>query len=1132
VRGSDPLGRAIRLAATVGAFNPADVVRRVAEPDARRSLAAQLAPLCTEVSTADAVLWNLGSDARRQTLKDMQSAGELDTPKLKALFAQIEPQPRDFFGRYLRDALAGKPGPIVEVPDDWDALYSAYEFVGRSAVGTAPDQARESAQTVESEAQRATVSEQLLTTIGPLFVNRTAEVAELRRFALAGRIESKRFKAKTPPVPRRVPMLFVNGVGGSGKSALLAKVIHELRQSSSGVAAIIVLDFDRPTLADVNPVELTLDFIRQIGLSQPQLGRALNDMRRTALSQFTDLELTSGNPLQNYSYASRALYSLNARLREVLTGLETRPFLVILDTFEEVITLGADFVEVIYRWLDDIRRSVGLTQMRAIVSGRAMPTDLDLTPNASGRSALYANVIGDIALADLPPADAQSFLKQSGIATTLARELNILFGGNPLVLRMLRDYAKQKGAEAVAALIADDDGRKQYRAEMAQRILYSRILERIRNDEPVRALASPGLVVRVVTPGVIAHVLAEPCGLGRINRAEAGRLFDRLARYYWLVIPAGERAVAHRRDVRTLMLPLVREPKRGEDAQALATRIATIQENAYRYFAEIADPDLTPEVRYVEAVYHLMFVDPRRALGDPDPRLQAALRTLVGDLADFPALTRALIKRRLKRSLSPEERRALSSDEQREYAREQQARVAKVTGRATPSSAPDEDARVSGVGSESRGVRMAPDEMRDDAAAARLGEVQSVPAVRARTPPATDTEIAAAFAEAQFADVAAVCHDVLQRFADGLMSGRSRSYTLDKNLDDDVTWLTALSTLESAKESGDKNRGAMRKGIARSLIEQLDVRWKRFASIRLADKSNLTVAHYLAAIAMLVGEDQGIEVDLSTLARLVDKTSRTQPLAFTIASDTSLRIFQMLVALRRYNEFALTPKGVVASCTQYLTPLLDPRAIDKSGRALPAAQEAWRSRPPTERALQDALERIRAFDRRPSSHDLDLIERKLVGTRFDLYQWEPPSKSWGGPKYKHRREEFRRSWALLRGTCPELKPPLLTGLRELFNDRKAGAALLTRLTSASPAWPADLGPEALSPDRQVRLPPGVPRDETVGDTFLATMCHYAGRFGALQLLHQGARAGSVMARVGALRTAYDQVLESVTRSRS
>lgn len=1092
------------LAATIGPFDPADLVGHLTqEPDERRKLSVALAPLCSEVSVGETVLWTLDADPRRQALTEMQKEGVFSKPGLPPFIENLPVAPADRFGRYLRDALAGKVNPEAGDREDIDAQYSAYEFVGRARAGNAPEQVRDSAGMVEQRAQRIAADERLAQSVGPVFVGRVAESAALHEFALNGVVSNPAFSATPPPQAHVSPMVIVSGISGAGKSALISKLVRELRQESSPVAATVILDFDRPTVSSLDRVQLSMEVIRQIALSQPQLATPLTELRSTALTEFSDVELASASDEANFRRDLRALYSIHQRLQKILMGasLMGQPVVIILDTFEEVLMLGDSFTGAIYGWLEELRSVAGLSRLRVIVSGRAVLPDHDEEPvPGEPTTTPYPNVVAQIRLGDLLPDEAVELLGLRGVEATLAGKLIGQFGCNPLVLRLLSDYVAQKGTRAADDLVRDKKSRKQYSADIAQRILYSRILGRIRNEPAVKALASPGLIVRVVTPGVIREVLAAPCGLGKINETRAAELFDKLASQIWLVRRIGPRAVTHRRDLRTLMLPLAVEPKREarkaesgakkkRQANPLPKQIRQIHRNALAYYRREQDPDVSESARRNEEIYHQLFLEPERALARPD--LKAALPNLAVDIEDFPVEPRAELKRRLGRSLTVEESNALQVAQNSDYERVVSSLKTRNTGRSAPAS---QTAFQAGNTTSARVVGQ--DD--DSSPLAAVGPSGTPPPLAATaTPPIID-----AFADARFEDIARISHQIFDLLLTRVTS-KDGVGGLQPDMSNHVSWIAALSTLVM-KPSDDCT--ALTKQWLETFCDRADQNWRWLRLRKLEDRSQLAAQHYVTAIAILLNRGRALDPGVR---RLVERIGKESGLSVEITSTIALRIFQLFVTVAHDVPIELRPSAVNLSVLQYFAGLLNPAFAQSRDASMHSAQRAWQ-RLIKAASLPTALKVFLGND--PSSietTDLASVERSVGEQRLDMYDWESPlshKPSRGGER------EGCVNWVHLRGTAPDLQAPALSALRERFGDRAQATQLLKSLDQASKWWPGDLALDDTNPNAQL------------SDAHLTTLCHYADRFAMFPLLFQAAEKGTISERVGRVYSVYAAIL--------
>ena len=157
---------------------------------------------------------------------------------------------------------------------------------------------------------------------------------------------------------------------------------------------------------------------------------------------------------------------------------------------------------------------------------------------------------------------------------------------------------------------------------MRQTFLFAGILNRLPRQD-VQALASPGLVLRQITPGLMREVLAVPCGLKPgLTEAEAMDLFKSLAEVMWLVrlVSREPPMVEHVPELRRRMLSQILLDPRGK----------AVAEAAIAWFESPAasdHPGADPK-----AIYYRGLLD-RSSL----PRHPDLLRRLDGHLGDCVA---------------------------------------------------------------------------------------------------------------------------------------------------------------------------------------------------------------------------------------------------------------------------------------------------------------------------------------------------------------------------------------------------------------------------------------------------------------------------------------------------------------
>ncbi|AMW13729.1 hypothetical protein A4E84_32000 [Streptomyces qaidamensis] len=473
------------------------------------------------------------------------------------------------------------------------------------------------------------------------FCGRERELGELARHVRTG--------ADGPP--GRPPWLLIHGPGGVGKSTLVARFVLDgvTRARPSHGRPYAYLPFDRTDLVPEQPLTVLGEMLRQLPILLPALdGPAVPELQgavRTTLEADSraesELRGTRGPRTGRRSDET----ALVARFAHLVTGAlrpGNRPVLLVLDTFEQAQRKGAftlarllDFLEV----LQDL-----CPWLRIIAAGRA-PVD-------DGRFA-------HVPLEGFDPATAESYLRRllpgGGREYEAALQTVIrTVGSDPLSLKLAADLFRREGPQALRDASLRRQVQLRLQPEERQGILYRRILDHL-DDPGLRRIASPGLTVRRVTPDVIRHVLAGPCGLGEVDERRARTLFRRLREEAALVEETpGREAVVHRADVRRVMLPMLR----GEGR----TLVHRIHRKAVAYYADLAERDPVNAVEHrAEELYHrLCLGQSARTL---DRRwLSGAGQLLDSALEELPVRGRIYLSERLGITVAPDLLRQADDD--------------------------------------------------------------------------------------------------------------------------------------------------------------------------------------------------------------------------------------------------------------------------------------------------------------------------------------------------------------------------------------------------------------------------------------------------------------------------------------
>ena len=379
---------------------------------------------------------------------------------------------------------------------------------------------------------------------------------------------------ETPAMTSPVTVLFVGGMPGVGKSTLLEEAT---RRAADRQWIVVRLDFDRAGLDVQDWVGLTVEFARQVAA---EIGQDAHTLRQARLEAST-ADSVKGEARERVP-AALAL-ELAAHVHAV-----DRPILLILDTLEVLRGRGETHPGRLFNWLDQLV-DAGVAPLAVLAAGRG-----DALDSASRR-------IGwRIDLAGLDPNSTDAVMARLDVRPSNFDAVRDVAEGNPLVLRLAAAVAHQAGPTQLRKVVK--------RKDLAAAYLYRFLLSRI-GDPTLKDLANPGLIVRRISPEVIAEVLGPQLGHEHIEPDHAVALFGALAEQHWLVQPDPQAPgfVTYRPDMRRVLVRLLYESS--------PARCARIDRAAAAWFARRTEP-----WSEVEAAYHrlqLMRRDP--ALPPLDP---------------------------------------------------------------------------------------------------------------------------------------------------------------------------------------------------------------------------------------------------------------------------------------------------------------------------------------------------------------------------------------------------------------------------------------------------------------------------------------------------------------------------------
>lgn len=397
-----------------------------------------------------------------------------------------------------------------------------------------------------------------------------------------------------------VPVLTLSGIGGVGKSTLLADILRprlEALLSGAGAPAVVVIDLDRVAFRPHAEAELSYEVTRQLEVAWPELSEGMAQARATETDSRLERREFAFGASSDVENSSRSASSFEWRIREVLDGSArgAEPVTLVLDTFEEW-QRARPFIgprdswnnpePVMAEWLNGLRFTMGLEGLRVVVSGRAK---FSFLPGE------------EIELGDLEAGSAVELLVRLGVKGEVATRLEAMVGGNPLSLHVAARFVGRLTDDERESFLGGDVPDPALDEELRRAVLYDRFLEHI-GDEEVKRLAHPGLLIRRVTPQIVKAVLAEPCGFVGMTIEHSERLVDRLSDEVWLVRRAEDGSLKHQPEVRRPMVAMIsRDPKMREQVKDIHERAA----HWYNPHPDLMEP---PSTENIEAFYHRMML--------------------------------------------------------------------------------------------------------------------------------------------------------------------------------------------------------------------------------------------------------------------------------------------------------------------------------------------------------------------------------------------------------------------------------------------------------------------------------------------------------------------------------------------
>lgn len=466
----------------------------------------------------------LGVEVRRQELARLYKDGELP----RAAHA-----PRPEAGRLeqlYQELLAGKHIAPGRLKDEELSLYEVAASWTQGILPNTPDPRQ-----MQARRHEKGFLKELQPLLADGFYGRRDELRQLQSFY-----------SDNKPVGG---LAVITGLGGSGKSTLIAHFLQNLRKHERP-PLIAWLDFDRASLNPAAPHLLSFEVSRQIGLQISAVAEALRQRRDQIRREETPSDAFRQGQAESVSESrDKGSYEMNFEIARqlALSPQHANALVLVLDTMEEVSRRGELLVDAVLRWAAELaevlkQHHTAFTTC-VLVAGRLYDAQLHdvMRPRMGFNSPL---------LVTLPPLEiraARQLLLKHRVARPMANR--ILHSGaprHPLPLLLIAQLEREEPDLNLESIVRDVEALPEAeQAEMFSALVYWRYLARIR-DPGVQILAHPGLVLRRVSLEDIRAILIPAL---KVTADEAGEV---VARLQHAIAGAGEEDAPDKRPPREI----------------------------------------------------------------------------------------------------------------------------------------------------------------------------------------------------------------------------------------------------------------------------------------------------------------------------------------------------------------------------------------------------------------------------------------------------------------------------------------------------------------------------------------------------------------------------------------------------
>jgi hypothetical protein len=477
--------------AVVGTFEP----RTLNDPDAQDIVNL----LCDRLPSREVMLRD---STRVEALAKVLARG--GTGELRQLRRRVEVSRQGSALQRMLDAFVIGDGPPVRLRDEDELLASlsvwrwATEAVARAGqsneVSIEPDK-----DAIESRLALLDVTRAIRRLARAGCVGRDNALQRLHDYVELKRLPSSDLQSE--------PAMVVYGIGGIGKSTLIAQFVMDLYRGldAPGNGAWAYLDLDRPTLASGDPAVVLTDIIRQVAAQLPEERRHLIRVEEVNRRRKRGAGLEASDSAGSYRQsASQFINDISAALRG--------PFIVVIDTYEQLERNRIPSGELHSLFAQLAAR---LPNFRLIVAGRT-PAAAFVDPGRPDRQLHVVGLDDEAALGLLRhfiSYEAHETGRPAGdIDDDLGRDIIAVVGGVPLTVRLAARVLLAEGPDVFTGVADRARALDRVREEFVRGFLYQRILNHVTARPPVsaadlRRLARASIALRRITVDIIDEVL-------------------------------------------------------------------------------------------------------------------------------------------------------------------------------------------------------------------------------------------------------------------------------------------------------------------------------------------------------------------------------------------------------------------------------------------------------------------------------------------------------------------------------------------------------------------------------------------------------------------------------------------------